>query len=255
MRSAINIEYPGERTSLLLSASVVVALAIVLSSITVGVFLLLLALALFSLKLQEARARTDLIKVDEKNYPHVARMARVCAFRLDIAPPNVYLLQQLEPNAYSSGFWGKHWVVLHSCLLDMCDSDELMFVIGHEMGHIKREHTSWLILASPRAHFALPFVSDLVAMIFNNWSLRAEYSADRAGLLACRNIDSAVGALVKLQYWEKPVDVERLLRGWQKVRDYPLVKLGELFGDHPYIPNRIEKLRAFNEVLLSRAVL
>jgi Zn-dependent protease with chaperone function len=249
------IEYPGERTSLALSISVLAFLTVLIGTMTFGVFLLLVGVAILFVPVQEARVKSTLIRASKGHYDHLVCLAKVAAFRLNVPLPEIYIEQQIEPNAYTSGFWRCHWIVLHSCLLDSCTPIELLFVIGHEMGHIKRQHTSWLTLTSTRPVFNVPLVRNIITVIFNTWLLRAEYSADRAGLVACRSVEAAISALIRIQYWDKPADMDRLRAHWKSIDADPIIRMSELFQDHPHLHHRVEKLGQFDATLHKRAIL
>jgi Zn-dependent protease with chaperone function len=130
-----------------------------------------------------------------------------------------------------------------------------LFVIGHELGHARREHTSWHLLTSHRRTITAPIVQDLLRLIFNRWLVKAEYTADRAGLLACRDLAHAVSALGKVHFWGQQVDVERFIKDLNSVSQEPLVRIGEYFSDHPYFTNRITQLKSFHDDLVRRGVL
>jgi Zn-dependent protease with chaperone function len=249
------IEYPGERTSLLLSIAVLALAMVVVGTATLGVSLLLVAMAILSIPVQEARSRAAFIRASDSHYPELARLAKVAAFRLGVTLPEVYVDQQVVPNAYTSGFWRKHWIVVHSCLLDLCTPGELLFVIGHEMGHIKRQHTSWLTFTSARPALRLPLIRELLTVIFNSWLQRAEYSADRAGLLACRDAVIATSALIRIQFWNKPANIDALEATWKSLTDDPAVRFTELLDDHPALHSRVHHLKRFASVLRTREVL
>ena len=66
-----------------------------------------------------------------------------CAQVLQIkVPPRVFVSQNSDLNAYVTGFEPPYSMVLTSGLLDQLDGrpDELRFIIGHELGHLKCEH-------------------------------------------------------------------------------------------------------------------
>lgn len=76
-------------------------------------------------------------------------------------------------------------VRLSSSLVEALSEDELMFVIGHELGHFLLHH---LWDESQRTN------SDLESLLT---SRRKELSVDRVGLLACRSLPSALSAMMK----------------------------------------------------------
>jgi Zn-dependent protease with chaperone function len=258
MRSAASfIEYPGETSSLLLAVVLVAATGVMLSAVTAGIFAAIIVFSLLNVRLDEHRQRARMQVVGPAGVHRlIFNVTRTAGFRLDVQPPPVFILSQDEPNAFTSGFWGKHWIVLHSKLVSMLTPEELAFVIGHELGHIRREHVTWLILTSGRSAVGIAILRPVIGLIFNSWSLKAEYAADRAGLLACRSFDAAALALIKITYWDGPVDHEAILN--TALESTPadfLDRLSELQGDHPYLTNRLKRLQEFDQEMRRKGVL
>ncbi len=118
--------------------------------------------------------------------------------------PQLYMMNGYGANAFTSGI-EQPIIVLTTDCVDLLDRDELMFVIGHEIGHIKSQHVLYHEIASVGPEIlsaAIPGVGGLLSaglqVALLNWQRMAEFTADRAGLLACQDADKAIGALVKL---------------------------------------------------------
>jgi Zn-dependent protease with chaperone function len=84
---------------------------------------------------------------------------------------------------------------------------------------------------------------------FRWWNRACEYSADRAGLLACGNPQKAYSALIKLVGGPAAM---RSLQGWQQTmerieteNDHLENNLGELMSSHPMIVRRLQALREY----------
>lgn len=240
------IEYPGERSSLAFAVILTIAIGFIFSAITLGGFILLLLLGLTYLRIREFQIKRNYIKVSERNYPDVYNLSKVSAYRLRISLFPIYIVKSPKLNAYTSGFWGNHWIILHTRLVEYFSPAELLFILGHEMGHILREHSSWLNLITPTGRYSLPLINDALRVIFNNWMLKAEYSADRCGLIACGDLNSSISALVKLIADKNKIDLDAFLNEFKKTSSDPFSKISEYFGDHPFIPNRILKLKDFS---------
>jgi len=79
-----------------------------------------------------------------------------------------------------------HCVIrLSSTLVQALDDAELMFVVGHELGHFLLGH---LLDSGPVAE------ENLEELIL---SRRRELSVDRVGLVSCRSLDSSLSAMMK----------------------------------------------------------
>ena len=88
----------------------------------------------------------------------------------------------------------------------------------------------------------------LLHVAFRWWNRACEYSADRAGLLACDQPDKAISALIKLATGiatQTPADRQQALAKLETEDDDPVNNLGELLGTHPMIIKRIEALRRY----------
>jgi Zn-dependent protease with chaperone function len=152
-------------------------------------------------------------------------------------------------NAYTFGLSSPKVVVLHSALLPVMDADELRFVLGHELGHVRLGHTRLNSLVGGMAGIPSPFLaSALLTMAFLWWNRACEYSADRAGLLACGKPHKAVSALVKLAAGPEArtqADLERALLYIEAEDDQALSSLSETLTTHPMMVRRIEELRRY----------
>lgn len=243
--SSLDLEFPGERTSLLLSISLLVAVGLILGALTLGLILLAALVALLHLRATESRARRQLSRVNPKTDPVLWNLVQTAAFRLDVKQPPVFVIDRPTMNAYTAGFWGEHYVVLHSRVLELCGPRELLFLLGHEFGHAKLEHVTWLTLANGRRSIAIPIVGSVIGLFFNSWSNRAEKSADRAGLMASRDLDAAERTLVKLAYGPRPFEVDDFMREAEQEGNPFSTALSEILSTHPQIPTRIKELRRF----------
>jgi len=236
------IEYQGESASLAFSILMMILIAIIFASLTLGIFVIYIIFGLILHRIREAQTRAKFVRASENNFHEIYKLSKIGAYRLKIPLPPVYIKADPSLNAYTSGFWGDHWIVLHSALLKKFNFEELLYVIGHEMGHIKREHVTWLHLMAPAGVRPIPLISDGLKLIFNNWSIKAEYSADRAGLIANKNLKSCVSALSMIVTGHRNIKIESLLEEYERLQKNPLSHMSELFRTHPYYPNGIKQL-------------
>jgi Zn-dependent protease with chaperone function len=146
------------------------------------------------------------VKVSERQFPHIYEMVRDGCYILDMEKvPDVYIAQTPFPNAMAIGFKDPI-IVLHTSLVDLCDPEELRAVIGHELGHILSGHSVYrtmlfilIMLAANLAWFPIADIG-LRAIVWGleEWFRKSELSCDRAGLLACQDIDASRRVLMKL---------------------------------------------------------
>jgi Zn-dependent protease with chaperone function len=126
---------------------------------------------------------------------------------LDVTEPELYLRYSPKYSAYTAGV-SQTFIVLKSALVNSLTDEELLFVLGHEIGHIKCGHVLYqgvgrmlipLIQALGQATFGLGNVASIgIVSAFYEWLRQAEFSCDRAGLLACQNPRAALSAIMKL---------------------------------------------------------
>lgn len=143
------------------------------------------------------------LKVTSQNYPKIYEYLQYACQILDLPRvPELYIEWGYNINAFTVGSENPI-IVLSSGLIDLCDDDEIMFVIGHECGHIKSNHMLYHMMAQ-----ALNICIDnipggnLVAAPLQYalyyWNRMSEFTADRAGLLCCQNMTAAIGAFMKM---------------------------------------------------------
>merc|ERR1712125_124364 len=114
-----------------------------------------------------------------------------------------YVQSSTQANAFTLASRGKSSapiVVLTSALLDQCTAEEIQAIIGHELGHLKCEHSLYFALgglASTPVR-GLPFVGSRIESLLQEWRLAAEYTCDRAALLVAQDSHVVTSALVKL---------------------------------------------------------
>ena len=96
-------------------------------------------------------------------------------------------------------------------------------------------------------HWLTTVVVQPAIMTLQAWSRRAEVTCDRAALLAVRDLDKTLQALVAI---ELGLDKGAAFSAEDYLKSVPDVKRGigryaELFRSHPQLPKRVEALRLF----------
>ena len=245
--------YPGERLVLALTLLVLLAVIAVTTTATLCASLLfILAFVIMSYYLGRAHHQELLTLADAvtpQRLPDLDRMVRRGVSRLKPGPVEVFVAPGGELNAYTFGLSSPKAVVLYIGLFPVMDGDELLFILGHEMGHVALGHTWLNSLVGGMAGIPASWsVGAILALVFLWWNRMCEYSADRAGLLACGNPEKAVTALVKLGAGPSARtrgDLERAYRQIDAEDDTPAGALGEVLASHPMLIRRIEKLRQY----------
>jgi Zn-dependent protease with chaperone function len=147
------------------------------------------------------------IRCSPDQLPTLYKLLREACKVLDVSEPELYVRFDYRPNAFTAGV-ERTYVVLHSSLLDSLTDDELLYVIGHELGHVKCGHLLYRTIAIVLIHLfdavgkATLGLSSLVTLgvvsVFYEWIRQAEFSCDRAGLLACQDPKVALSATMKM---------------------------------------------------------
>lgn len=124
---------------------------------------------------------------------------------LDLEPPQLYVQQNPTPNAYTFAMRGKQpFVVLHTSLIEMLTPEEIQAVIAHELGHLKCEHGVYLTMVNVlvlAANMLPPWGTVLAQSLQDQmlqWVRCAEFSCDRAALLAIQDPKVVMSVLMKL---------------------------------------------------------
>lgn len=143
------------------------------------------------------------LKVTVGNYPKIFSFLTEACEILDLEKrPDLYIQWNYGINAFTIGAENPI-VILDSGLLDLCDDDEIRFIIGHECGHIKSNHMLYHMMAD-----VITYVIDAIpggnllggglqyALFY--WQRMSEFTADRAGLLCCQDRDATIRAFIKM---------------------------------------------------------
>ncbi|WP_293157138.1 MULTISPECIES: M48 family metallopeptidase [unclassified Microcoleus] len=145
------------------------------------------------------------VQVGENQLPHLHQLLVDACKTLDLEVPQLYVRQHPMPNAYTFAMRGKQpFVVMHTSLIDLLTDEEVKAVIGHELGHLKCEHGVYLTLANLIV-LAAGQISPLGTVLAQGlqtqmleWLRCAEFTCDRAALLATQDPRVVASVLMKL---------------------------------------------------------
>ncbi len=242
--------YPTEQvilgTTMLLVLGVIAITATATFCLS-GVFIALFVwLAYASTRTHHRALMKQAYAVTPATTPELAALVDVCAARLQVEPVEVYVARRKAMNAYTFGITSPKVIVLHAPLFEIMDAEELQFIIGHEMGHVRLGHTWLNTLIGGMAGIPSPYAAfAILNLAFRSWNRACEFSADRAGMLACGNPHKAVSALVKIYAGPQARTQQDFVRAAQQIEaedDTLLNNLGELLGTHPLTVKRIEEI-------------
>jgi len=198
------------------------------------------------------------VKVGENQFPRVHSLGTHAAEALGIAQPTIYIVNSPTMNAATYGTNDDSFIMIHSALIDHYTDEELLFVIGHECGHIHNSHVIYLTAMHYLSHLASAFVrwAGVPAhLALLSWARRAEITCDRAALLCCGDLSVAQRALTKLALGSSKLYNELNLDAFvdqHKEARRGIGRFAEYQASHPWLPKRVVALRAFAESALFR---
>lgn len=148
------------------------------------------------------------LRATADTFPEVHERLQLAVDTLDVSKaPELYLGNLGSINAFTAGV--EHPLIMVSSeAADLLTPDELLFVLAHELGHIKSGHVLYYQIAE-----FLPVIACIVGsatfgvgellsaglqVALLRWKRMSEFSADRAGLLACQDVNVALSAMIKL---------------------------------------------------------
>ena len=218
------------------------------------------------------------LRVTPKMFGRLHRSLTWATKILEVPEPEMYVAVDSEPNAFTYGHT-KPFITLTSGLVDLLSDEELFFVIGHEVGHIKAGHVLYgtmarnisavvALLGQATLGLGALFGQGLVIALYE-WYRCAELTADRAALLCVQDIEPARDTFMKLAggvtRLAGEMDRDEFLR---QVADYEEVDrstldkaykvLLTLYRTHPFAMQRAKALNGwftegYEELMARRA--
>jgi len=213
-------------------------------------------------KLMKIQYTGSNIKVTQDNFPYIYGALKNACDTLSYKPVPDLFIDLGFINAMTTGV-DHPIIVLTSGSIGLLSYDELLFVIGHEIGHIKSHHILYHQMAQ-----ILPIMANIIGsatlgiggllstglqIALLNWQRKSEFTADRAGLLACQNINAATTAMMKIagappRYYSslKPSDFEKQAKEFKDFDidqfDKIVKAVSVMFADHPWTVMRGHEL-------------
>ena len=162
-----------------------------------------------------------------------------------------YITGDSDVNAFSLAAEdeGEHHIVnVNSALFDLMSTDELRFVIGHELGHLINKDTALARL------IGFVFPPNAAVPVTLQYKIRlheqlAELVADRYGYMATEDLGVCVTAFFKmasgLDLEKMNVSIDALIADNSRRLDYFLKDKGISRSSHPVNPIRVQALNLF----------
>ncbi len=203
------------------------------------------------------------LKVNQNNFPDIYQILEEACTNIHLKNiPELYIQWDYGVNAFTIGS-EKPIIVLCSGAVDLLSPEELLYVIGHEVGHIKSGHMLYHQMAE-----ILPYLGDIIGaatlgigglvstgveIALYHWYRMSEFTADRAGLLACQDDKAVIKALTKMagvpkKFFDK-INTEEFINQAREFKDYDYDSLDKVakaativWQNHPWTVMRASEI-------------
>jgi len=238
-----NVVSPKERNYFIVALVISIPLWLLITIATVGSvwgFLAIMGIILwFTNGLLVAGLKADAVAVHPNQLSRLdATFSEVCATLGLANRPELYIIQSGGLlNAFATRHSGRHFVVVYSQMIESLGTDtpEMRFLLGHEIGHIQRNHIFRRLLLAPAL---------LLPLIGAAYSRACESTCDRYGALASGEVDSSVRAMMTLAGGKdaaREMDAAHFADQNLKHRGF-FVSLYELISGYPTLTRRVKDL-------------
>ncbi|MBX2840174.1 MAG: M48 family metallopeptidase [Flammeovirgaceae bacterium] len=146
------------------------------------------------------------VRVSKKQFSRLDKLFAEACKTLDMERrPDLFVSQNPFFNAGAIGM-DDPFIILNSGLIDIMDDQEILGVMGHELGHIKSGHVLYktlMILMIRLSTFTMNIplsglaIAGIIAAL-KEWDRKSELSADRAALLTTQEPDVSIQMLMKM---------------------------------------------------------
>jgi Zn-dependent protease with chaperone function len=195
-------------------------------------------LALFGHGLALGRVRGNSVRVSERQFPQLHRLAAAHARRLGMERvPDIYLMQSGGLlNAFATRFLGRDFVIIYSDVLELALAQgeaAVGFIVGHELAHVWRGHLKHRWLTAPGR--LMPYLGPA-------YSRACEYTCDRIGAF-CQP-EGAISGLLALAAGKQlhpHVDVREFAAQAETDTGF-WIRRAEIISSHPRLPKRVAAL-------------
>ena len=203
------------------------------------------------------------IHVTTKQCHKIHRVFKEACDILDMHEPDLFLMNNFQVNAWTFGV-ERPFIVVNSALVDLLTEEELMAVLGHELGHVKAGHVLYRSLAYFLLQLLQSFIGiarpvmELVLIALSDWARKSELTADRAELLVVQNVETCITLHMKLAGGSKTVfdqtDIKEFLRQGGSYEDFDYSTLNKFYKlmyemrlSHPLPIYRAKEIKQWSE--------
>jgi hypothetical protein len=195
-----------------------------------------------------ARLLSQAVRVNLRLLPNVAQSFAHLSPQMTLGKPlEAYVFAEPSINAFVTEGVNHTLVGVSSGAVGMLSSEELKFVIGHELGHASFRHLE----VAPDMLMESSNLDIQHYRLLRAWQRAAELSADRAGLLCCGSVEVAAAAMFKtvsgLNLPGLRIDPSEFAQQWEHLVNEVLDegRRDQWQLSHPFPPLRMKALMAF----------
>ena len=247
MEGKMNLIYKNEKKLFAIAAVISALFWLILIAGTFGIALVYVLLGfLFYLFVQSgfiSHLKGNGVRVGESQYPELHRSLSECCRKIGMdSQPEMYLLRTDFFNALATKFLGRNFVVLFTDVIDALDENPsaVDFYIGHELGHIHREHLKW-------SGFLMPAL--LLPVLGTAYRRAQEYTCDRYGAHCCNSDDDVRFALAAISAGDtrwKDLSPSAYLSQTAVTNEF-WMSFHELTNDYPWLTKRMGSALAYRQ--------
>jgi Zn-dependent protease with chaperone function len=195
------------------------------------------------------------LKVSNKQFKSLEEKLKKACEILDISPlPELFVVQDIRVNAYTFGV-EKCSIAITTGALELLNSEEILAILAHELGHIKANHVLYKMASRILANIASSMAQKTlglsglmlypIQLALLRWDRASELSSDRAALLVVKDPHIVLSLLMKLaggsNIFKSELNLEAFIEqaeSYEKIQEEgPLGKyitlMNDMFQTHP----------------------
>ena len=202
---------------------------------------LIIVFIFFQVGLMIGNLKGNAIKLSKNQFPDIYQIAVKQSELLGLKTvPSIYIMQSGGVlNAFAARFVGRNYIVLYSEIVETAyDQDKAIieFIMGHEMGHIKRNHMFKKLILWPS--YLIPFLGSA-------YSRACEYTCDNIGQVLCPSgVKAGLLVLASGKSIYKKVNLNEYLR--QNISEDGFWKwFAEKVSSHPNLTRRLDAVSEY----------
>jgi Zn-dependent protease with chaperone function len=194
------------------------------------------------------------IQITASQYPEIYEAVCNACYFLDLKPRprlfvfhgggilEIFLLKGLSKRGsliFTSEVFDK--------LLNSESSNQLMMLIGRQLGHIKAGHD--------RFYFFTDVIGRFFFLVYPAWRRECNYTADKVGMLVAGDLESAIRGLLTItvgKILSENVTIDGVREQDNILRESILAFVAQLFEVYPYMIYRILKLEQFERDVINQ---